>query len=694
MATISEALAIAVQHHQAGRLQAAEQIYRQVLSVEPNQADAWHLLGVVAHQMGKHEVAVGYIRRAIQLTGTEAAFHVNLGNALNSQGKLDEAIVCFRHALGLKPDFVEAHNNLGTALQDQGRLDEAAACYRRAIELDPHYAEAYNNLGSALKDKGKLVEAVDSCRQALQLKPDFAQAHYNLGLALQKQGRLDEAVACYRHTLDLTPQHADAHFDLGNALQQQGNLDEAVACYRRALELKPDFAPTHNNLGTALKKLGKLDDAIACYRRALELWPGCVEAHNNLGLVFQDRGRLDESVACYRRALQLSPGFADAYHNLGVAFQNQGKLDDAVACYRRAIELKPDLVGVHNNLGTALQDLGKLDDAMASYRRALELKPDFADAHLNLALAWLLAGDWQRGWPEYQWRWRTKSLTPRCFSQPLWNGESLAGKTILFHAEQGLGDTIQFIRFASIAKQRGGTVILECQKSLLGLLEGCPDVDQLVGQGDDLPAFDVHAPLLSLPGILKTSLETIPARIPYLLPEPAMLQEWRKKLIGFDGFKIGISWQGSRTFRGDRFRSIPLRCFAPLAQIPGVHLISLQKGAGSEQLAEVRDLFPVTELGSRLQDLTDTAAVMKNLDLVITSDTAPAHLAGALGVPVWVALSFAADWRWLLDRCDSPWYPTMRLFRQKERGNWQGVFEEIKKALCQRLQASRADGTN
>jgi hypothetical protein len=260
----------------------------------------------------------------------------------------------------------------------------------------------------------------------------------------------------------------------------------------------------------------------------------------------------------------------------------------------------------------------------------------------------------------------------------------------LLHAEGGLGDTIQFIRFASVVKQYGGTVVVECQKPLLRLLEGCSGIDQLVGRGDDIPAFDTRAPLMSLPAILKTSLDTIPTRIPYLLLKPAILQHWQERLTELEGFKIGINWQGKPSFRDDRFRSMPLRCFAPLAQIPGIRLISLQKGLGTEQLAEVRDLFPVTDLAAELDQqsgpFVDTAAVMKNLDLVITSDTATAHLAGALGVPVWVALSFAAEWRWLLDRSDSPWYPTMRLFRQRELGNWQSVFEEIKTALCERLQ--------
>jgi tetratricopeptide (TPR) repeat protein len=519
MATISEALAIAIQHHNAGRLSAAEQIYRQILAVEPNHADALHLLGVVAHQVGEHEIAVQCIQRAIALNAAEAPFH----------------------------------NNLGTALRALRRNAEAVACCRRAVELNPNYV--------------------------------------------------------------------DAHYNLGNGLKGQGKLDEAIACYRRALELRPDYAEAYNNLGTALNDQGKLDEAAACYHRALELKPNYAEAHNNLGLALHDQGKLDEAVACYGRAI--------------------------------------------------------------------ELNPDYADPHLGRALARLLVGDWQRGWPEYQWRWQTKDSTPRHFPQPPWNGESLAAKTILLHAEQGLGDTIQFIRYAPIVKRHGAAVIVECQKPLVGLLEGCAGVDRLVGQGDDLPAFDVHAPLLSVPGILKTSLVDIPVGIPYLFAKPALVEFWRKRLAELDGFKVGIAWQGSPAYRGDRFRSIPLRCFAALAQIPGVRLISLQKGAGVEQLAEVCDLFAVTDLSAELDERSgpfmDTAAVMKSLDLVITSDTASAHLAGALGAAVWVALPLAPDWRWLLDRCDSPWYPTMRLFRQTKLGDWQGVFQEIAKALCQRL---------
>jgi len=321
MATISEALAMAVQHHQAGRLQAAEQIYRQILAVEPNQPDAWHLLGVVSAQLGKHEAGVECIRRGLALRPDWAAAHNNLGNALRAQGRLDEAVASYRRALELKPDDSGAHNNLGVALRDQGKLDEAVACYRRALELQPDYAEAYGNLGNALEEQGKRDEALAYYRRMATLKAENAEAHNNRGNTLRDLGKLDEAVACYRRALELRPDHAEVNNNLGFALWTQGKRDDGIACWRRAVELKPDFAEAHNNLGVALQDLGKLDEAVACYRRALALKPNYAEAHSNLGNGLKDQGKPDEAVASYRRALALKPDYAVAYNNLLCALQ-------------------------------------------------------------------------------------------------------------------------------------------------------------------------------------------------------------------------------------------------------------------------------------------------------------------------------------------------------------------------------------
>jgi predicted O-linked N-acetylglucosamine transferase (SPINDLY family) len=379
MATISQALAIAVQHHQAGRLQAAEQIYRQILAVEPNHADAWHLLGVIADQVGKHEVAIEFMERAIGLEGNAAVFHNSLAGAYGALRRIPEAFACYHRALELKPDYAEVHNNLGVALNDQGKPDESLVCCRRALELKPDFAEAHYNLGNALKAQGKLDEAVACYRRALQLKPDYAKAHNNLGVTLNDQGKPDEAVACCRRARELKPDFAEAHYNLGNALKARGNLDEAVACYRRALELKPDFAKVYNNLGVALGNQGSLDEAIACCRRALELKPDFADPHNNLGVVLNEQGRLDEAVACYHRALELEPDYAEAHSNLGAALLYQGKLDEAVTCYRRTLELRPDHATSLGSLVHALQHLCCWEDLKAPSQRVTEIVDGNAD---------------------------------------------------------------------------------------------------------------------------------------------------------------------------------------------------------------------------------------------------------------------------------------------------------------------------
>jgi predicted O-linked N-acetylglucosamine transferase (SPINDLY family) len=387
MATISEALAIAIQHHQAGRLEAAEQIYRLILQAEPNRADVVHLRGMIAHQLGNHELAVEYIGRAIGLDGNVAAFHNNLGGAYYALHRLPEAIACYRRAVELKPDLAEAHNNLGNACKDQGKLDEAVACCRRAVELKPDYAKAHYSLGNVFSIQGKLDEATACYRCAVDLKPDYVEAHYNLGNAFNVQGKLDAAAACWRRALELKPDYADAHYNLGNVSNVQGNLDEAVACYRRAVELKPDYADAHSNLGKAFRDQGKLDEAVACCRRAVELKPDHAEAYSNLGVAFKDQGNLDEAVACFRRALELKPDFAEAHNNLGVVLAEQGKQGEAAVCWRRALELKPDYAAAYTNLGNAMKAQGKLDEAVGCFCRAVELKPGYAEIHVDLGNA-------------------------------------------------------------------------------------------------------------------------------------------------------------------------------------------------------------------------------------------------------------------------------------------------------------------
>lgn len=374
--SVQQVFANAVRCHQAGHLNEAERLYRQILAVVPHHADSLHLLGAVACQVGHHALAVDMISKAIAINVKSAEYHSTLSLALTAQGKLDEAIASYRAALALKPDFAEAHNNLGNLLRGQGKVDEAVAQYQRAVALKPDFAEAYNNLGNALKDRGKLVEAVACYRRALALKPNYAEAHNNLGNAIKDQGKLDDAVACYRRALALKPGYATAYNNLGNALKDQEKLEEAVACYRRALDLNPSYAEAHFNLGILLNDQGKLDEAIAQYQRAIALKPNLAEAHNNLGNAFNDQGTMDGALTCYRSAIAIKPNYAEAYNNLGTLLYDQGKLEEAVVQYRSALALKPDYAEAHHNLGTTLRKLGRFADAEASYRRALEIDPE------------------------------------------------------------------------------------------------------------------------------------------------------------------------------------------------------------------------------------------------------------------------------------------------------------------------------
>lgn len=462
---------------------------------------------------------------------------------------------------------------------------------------------------------------------------------------------------------------------------QAGNLPEAEQRYRQILQTNPFHAQALHLLGVVAHQAGKSEQAVDIIRRAINLQPSLSEAHNNLGVIYREQGMLDDAVACFQTALRIKPDHAEAHNNLGIAFKEQGDLQQALSCYEAAIRFQPNSADAHNNRGNAFVERNQLQDALACFEKAIQLNPDYVRAHWNRALALLVLEDFAQGWPEFEWRWRRPESPPRAFSQPLWNGSPLEGRTILLHAEQGLGDTFQFIRYAKLVQERGGRVVVECQESLLAILAGCPGIDQLVGHGAPLPEFAVHAPLMSLPGIFGTVLATIPADVPYVSADAGLVEKWRHELHAHSGFKIGINWQGSATHKKDRLRSIPLEHFAPLARLRGVTLLSLQKGQGVERLPDVIDL------GSRLDQsggaFMDTAAVMKNLDLVITSDTSTAHLAGALGVPVWIGLPFAPDWRWFLERSDSPWYPSARLFRQRRPGDWTDVLERMTAEVAQ-----------
>jgi len=586
--------------------------------------------------------------------------------------------------------------NIALRYYQAGELRQAEQLYHQILQEDPHHLDALHMLGLVAVRLGKHVMACNYIRQALRIKPDLAEAHSNLGNILLEMGQLDEAVNCYREAIRLKPHFADGHSNLGNALRQQGKLEAAATSLREALRLKPDFADAHNHMASVLRDEGKLEEAVTRYKIALRLKPNFVAAHSNLANALREQGKLNEAKASLELALHLQPDFADAHSNLGNVHRDQGNLNQAVACSRRALLLKPENPEFHSKLGIGLKHLHRLDEALTCFQQALRVNSDYVPAHVGRAHALLLAGDYAQGWPEYEWRWKTKTLknwrvqTEAISPQPPWDGGPLTGRTILLKTEQGLGDTLQFIRYAPLIQQRGARVVVWSYTPLLSLLRTCPGIHYVLACDEPPPAFDVQTSLLSLPGLLGTTLATVPADVPYLSADPVLVAHWRRELSTIPGFKIGIVWQGRPGHEEDRFRSVPLTAFAPLARLEGVHLFSLQVGPGSEQIAALAGRFPVTDLGSRFDpaSFADAAAVVKNLDLVVTVDTALAHLAGALGSPVWLALPFSPDWRWLLGREDSPWYPSMRLFRQPQPGQWPAVFERIAEETRKLLHAN------
>ena len=651
---IRDKLALAMQLHRAGEQGGAERLYREILAFDPGHADALNLLGVMAHQLGHHEAAAALIEQAIGRRGGEASFHYNLGAALKSQGKAEAAAASFGRALQLKPDYAEAHNNLGNLHREAGRLDEAAAAFERALALRPELAEAHNNLGGIVEAGGRLDSAAASFRRAVAARPDFVMAWCNLG-------RIQLAL---------------------------GDTEAAAAGYRRALEVKPDCAEAENGLGTVLAKQGRYEEAAPCYRRALALRPDFAEAHYNLALAFEAQGGFVEAIEAHRQAIRYAPRYAEAFNNLGVVLQAEGRFAEAVAAYERALVLRPDDVVTHNNLGTALQSLGRPEAALVRYRRALALDPDYAGARMNMGTCLLLTGALREGFAAFRARWDVPDSPIRMpdLPHPLWQGESLAGRRILVHCEQGLGDSLQFIRYAPLLAAEPARVTVLTPPALVRLFRGIPGIE-IAAAIPDADAYDCHVPLLCLPRLLGTELATIPAGIPYLAPDPLQVRSWAVQLAAASPRpRIGLVWAGAprtadpRAFAVDRRRSLALAQLAPLAEVANLRFVSLQKGPPAGQTPPPGlDLLDVTD---ELEDFADTAALIATLDLVIGVDTSVPHLAGALGKPVWLLSRYDGCWRWLRERTDSPWYPTMRLFRQPAPGDWDSVIREVRRALA------------
>ena len=647
--------------HQKGALSEAQALYRQVLAEDAGHFDSLHLLGLTLVQ----------------------------------GGALEEGAATIARAIALRDDFAEAHYNLGNALLSLARPSDALASLDRAVALNPSDAQYRLEQGNALKELGRLAEALESYRAAVRLAPRLAEAFNNEGVVLKELGRPAEALASYDRAIALRPGYADAYCNCGNALRELGRLEEALISYDKAIALKPRHVEAHGNRGIALAALGRHADALESYDRALALRPANAEALNNRGNALQELGRFAEALASFDAALALRPDYAECWRHRGATLEELGRFEDALASYAGAIAVKPDYAEAYHSRSALLHDMGRLVDARDNIERALALVPDKPAFKANKGRLLLLAGDFANGLPLYEFR-KSRRAAKRWTARADAAADDhvdLCCKCLLLHAEQGLGDTIHFARYVRCFVERGAHVLFAPQKPLRRLLRSLDAPFELVDAAGPAVAADLEIPLLSAMHVLGTTLESIPARTPYLAPEPAVVARWQAQLQRQPGETIiGICWQGG-TSAIDRGRSFPLRLFHALSLMPGVRLVSLHRGEGEAQLRDMPPGMRVETLGPDFDAgpdaFIDTAAVISLCDLVVTSDTSIAHLAGALGAETWLALKLVPEWRWQMDRRDSPWYPSVTLFRQQVDGDWNGVFRDIGRALQDRLSKRR-----
>ncbi|MBB3267988.1 tetratricopeptide (TPR) repeat protein [Azospirillum sp. OGB3] len=569
-----------------------------------------------------------------------------------------------------------------------GRLAEAATLYGRILEADPEQPEAVQFLGVLWAQTGRPADGARLLRRALALRPDSAGGHSNLAGALQTMGDAAGAEAGYVRALRLDPLLADAHASRAGTLRDLNRVPEAARSAQRALALLPASADALVNLAETALAGRRGEEAERAARRAAALAPGSPAAWMMLGSACAALRRWGDAEAAYRVALDRAPGYGAAWGNLGSLLAGLGRFDDALAAFATAEELGFSGPSLWSARGNAWLAMARPVEALADFDRLLEVRPDDAGMRWNRGFARLLAGDCEGGWPEFDWRRHDARAEPpwRRFAQPTWTGGDIAGRTILLYAEQGLGDTLQFVRYVPLVAARGARVILEVQPPLMSVLSGLPGVERLIARGAPLPDFDLECPLMSLPRAFGTTLDGVPAAVPYLRPDPQRAAAWGERLAGGQptegrGLRVGLVWAGNPRFPGDALRSPRLAGLRPVLDVPGVRFFGLQKGPGREDLKRVPMPSSFTDLGPDIADFADTAAIMANLDLVISSCTGPAHLAGGLGVPVWVVLPLSPDWRWLLGREDSPWYPTARLFRQTRVGDWAEVAWRVADAL-------------
>lgn len=650
---------------------------RNQVMVQRLQQQAVHSL-----RQGDHHAALRHIDRALTLQADQAQLHLTKAVVLEHLQRPQLAQRSYRDTLQIDRLCAHAWNNLAILQQQQGHLREAIGTCQEGLDHLPQCADLHHSLAYCLHQDGQVELAEVHYQQAGRLNPQHAEAANHLGVLLAQQERWDEAMACYQTALQRDPNYAEAANNYGLALRGQGDLEAAQAQFRQALMAQPGFAEAHYNLAGLLHQLGRHDQAVIHCHRALKLRPDYGAAHNQLGIILHAQGQHRAALQAHTQAVRLDPEDAEFNNNLAILLKEDGQFEHAECHYLQAIGREPGFCQAHYNLGNLYRDWKRIPESRRCFDRAIACNPNYADAHWNRAIAALLDGDLDQGWQDYHWRHQTswaQGLYPHRYQQPQWDGRPFPKQRLLVYCEQGQGDAIQFVRYLSKVKALGGTVLLETWPGLQRLFKSAAGIDELyVTQADHgcQVEFDWVISIMDLPYVFRTGLTTIPSQVPYLQTDNEHVQQWRQR-FRTPNLKVGLVWAGSPKHGNDALRSVALHRFAELLNLQGVSFFSLQKGPAIEQLADLPPRQRPADLGSTFQDFHDTAHAIAALDLVITVDTALAHLAGALRKPIWTLLPFAPDWRWMTGRSDSPWYPSMRLYRQTKRQDWNPVFEQL-----------------
>lgn len=678
----------ALDHYHARRFADCETLLRARLEEHPDDVQSLSLLGGVRLSTeGPTAAAEALMRRAAELAPDNANLLNNLGAVCFARRLHDEALACFERATVVDAGHVDAWNNRGKTLRALGRLSEAEAACRRALELDGSRAQVVNDLAVLMNAQGRTNEAIDLLSRFAEQGRADADTYGTLGLLLSLRKEYPQAIASYEKAVALNPRKAEYHVNLGQIHIETRELDKAKADCRRAIILDPDSVGAYNNLGVVLRDTGEHDQAVAAFRVARERSPGASGILVNLGIALHEMRRYDEACEAFEAALAIEPRWGLVQVNLANAYLKSDRPETALAAYDKALEFLDDagpyLTTITAGRGYACVDLGRWEEALTHFDAVIKEQPDHALVRFGRAVVLLRLGRLKEGWREYEWRFPAANfagVTHVDWMRPVWDGRPFEGKTLLVHHEQGLGDAIHFVRYLPRVKELGGRIVLRCGPPLFRLFESMPAIDRMVSRRDESKPrrleYDLQVPLATLPSIFGTELDSIPADVPYLAVDDSLVSRWAAR-VPRDRFNVGLVWEGNRDQGENKMRSCTLNDFAPLARVPGVRFYSLQVGPASEQARTPPEGMDLVDLTGELYDMAETAALLKNLDLVVTIDTSVAHLAGALGHDVWTVLWTYGCWRYLLERRDSPWYPNMRLFRQRVRGDWSTVFNEV-----------------